>query len=247
MKELKQKGLVKHIGFSFHDHPFFLDEVFTKHPEMEFVQLQVNYADWDDPVVEARENCAMAAKHGKPVIIMEPLRGGKLCNLPAQIGELLENAAPGRSQAEWGLRFCRSLDNVITVLSGMSNIEQMQANLAVFANDDSVMSKDELSTIEQVCNMLNDLPRVPCTDCRYCVKDCPKGIPIPGIFDAYNQKLMYGDENGAKFVYRFATVMSNATPASECIRCGTCENICPQQIKIIDYLADAAEVLEPKE
>ncbi len=244
-QELKEKGLVKHVGFSFHDHPSVLEDVLGKHPEMEFVQLQINYADWDDPVVEARGNLEVAVNHNKPVIIMEPLRGGKLCNLPPAAEKTFKKAAPDKSMASWGLRFAMALPNVITVLSGMSTIEQMRNNIDIASTDYTAgFSDKEKQALSKVQKILADIPRIPCTDCRYCTKDCPQNILIPAIFDAYNHYLVYEDLDGAKHSFAFATGQTGVGKASDCEECGQCEGVCPQSIEIIAKLKEIAAKLE---
>ncbi len=245
VQELKQKELIKHVGFSFHDHPDFLDEVLTQHPEMEFVQLQINYADWDDPVVEARANLEVAVKHNKPVIIMEPLRGGKLCKLPPAAEKTFKKVAPDSSMASWGIRFARSMPNLITVLSGMSTLEQMQDNIDIVSkNYTAGFSDKEQQAISKVQKILADIPRIPCTDCRYCTKDCPQNIPIPTLFDAYNDYLVYDDLNAAKIGYGFAISNSGNGKGSDCVECGQCEDVCPQSISIVSKLKEVVEKLE---
>ncbi len=245
VQELKEQGLVKHVGFSFHDHPAVLDEVLAKHPEMEFVQLQINYADWDDPVVEARGNLEVAVKHDKPIIVMEPLRGGKLCKLPPAAEKTFKKAAPDKSLASWGIRFAASLPNVITVLSGMSSLEQMRDNIDTVSTHYTAGFNDkEHQALSKVQKILADIPRIPCTDCRYCVEDCPQDIPIPALFDAYNNYLVYEDLASAKNTYSFATGHGGHGKASDCAECGQCEDVCPQSIQIVEKLKEIAAKLE---
>lgn len=242
VRQLKDKGLVKHIGFSFHDSADTLDQVLTAHPEMEFVQLQINYGDWESNSVQSRKCYEVAAKHNKPIVIMEPVKGGSLSNLPNSVASILEAANPSVSQASWAIRFAASLDNVITVLSGMSTLEQMKDNLS-YMTDFKPLSTEELTVVEKAREMLAAIPRVPCTSCAYCVKDCPKGIHIPQIFDAVNRYLVYNDLGAAKFGYMLEEKFGSAK-ASACIACGACESVCPQKIQIIDELKNAAALLE---
>lgn len=244
VQELKEQGLIKHIGFSFHDHPDFLAKVLTEHPEVEFVQLQINYADWDNPVVESRGNYEVASRFGKPVVIMEPLRGGKLCRLPEAAEKALKKAAPENSIASWGIRFAISLPNVITVLSGMNSVEQMQDNIDTATRyGDGGFSDRELQALAKAHTILNKRPRIGCTDCRYCVKGCPQHIPIPGIFDAYNNYLVYDDLSEARRSYAMATG-GDAGKASDCEGCGQCEEVCTQGIPIREKLEEIAAKLE---
>ena len=239
--ELKAKGLVKHVGFSFHDKAEVLDALLTKHPEMEFVQLQINYADWENPAVQSRACYEVAQKHGKPVVIMEPVKGGLLANPPASVADILKRANPNVSPASWALRFAASLDNVIAVLSGMSNTEQMEDNLKTMSAF-KPLSEAEYETIGAARAALNALPSIPCTGCQYCTKGCPQQINIPGIFTAMNHKLIYDHLEFAKSFYEWST--SNGSLASSCIACGQCESVCPQHIDIIERLKSAADALE---
>ena len=243
MKKLKAEGKVKHIGMSFHDHADYLDGVLTEHPEMEFVQIQANYVDWEDPVVESRRCAEVCAKHGVPIVIMEPLRGGKLCNLPEKFSHYLTDVDPDASLASWGLRFATQLPNLLTVLSGMSNLEQMRENIEILQNA-KPLTETEREALADVAVALSQVDHVPCTDCRYCMKDCPVGIPIPSILDAYNSYLVYGDLGGAKFSYGFWTDMHGAPRGSACVQCGACERVCTQHINVVEELAKATALLE---
>lgn len=238
---MKEKGLLKHVGFSFHDKADVLDELLTKHPEMEFVQLQINYADWEDDNVQSRRCYEVARKHNKPVIIMEPVKGGLLANPPETVAQVLKAAAPEKNLPSWALRFAASLEGIITVLSGMSTLEQMEQNLATM-KEFSPLSAQEQAVVAQAREALASLPSIPCTSCQYCVKGCPQGIPIPGVFSAMNTHLIYGNTERAKGNYGFAT--RGKGKASDCIQCGQCESVCPQHISIIQQLQQAAEVLE---
>ena len=241
VQELKEKGLVKHVGFSMHDTADKLDEILTKHPEMEFVQLQINYADWESPTVQSRKCYEVARKHNKPVIIMEPVKGGNLANLPESVAKVFTDADPSVTQSSWAIRYCASLDGLVTVLSGMSNIEQMEDNLKTMENF-RPLNADEKKVVEAAQAALAAIPNVPCTSCKYCVKDCPMQINIPGAFNAMNTYLVYNNLPGAKGGYGFATRAGGK--ASECIECGQCEAACPQHIKIIDELKRVVETLE---
>ncbi len=241
VQELKEKGLVRHVGFSFHDKAAELDRILTQHPETEFVQLQINYADWDSPIVESRKCYETARRHGKPVIIMEPVKGGALANLPPAMADILRGAEPTASLSSWALRYAASLDGLVTVLSGMSDLAQMQDNLATMA-DFQPLNNAERTVIGQVQAALAAVPTVPCTDCRYCMKGCPQGVPIPAIFSAMNHQLIYQNPQAARGSYGFAT--RGGVKAGDCIGCGQCEAVCPQHIDIIRQLARASELFD---
>ncbi len=237
----KAEGRIRHIGFSMHATASHLDEVLQKHPETDFVQLQINYADWENSIIQSRKCYEVARKHGKPVIIMEPVKGGALARLPKEAAELLEQAAPGASQASWAIRYAASLEGVLTVLSGMSTLEQMEDNVA-FMENLKPMTPAEYEAISHVQAILAQTPQVPCTDCKYCLKDCPQRIAIPGIFKVYNDYLRYGDYDMVKGSYEWET--STREKAASCIACGLCEGVCPQSIPIIDELKKASAVFD---
>lgn len=241
VREQKEKGLIKHLGFSFHDKADILDAVLTAHPDMEFVQLQINYADWESPSIQSRACFEAARKHGKPVIIMEPVKGGALANLPAPAADILKAANPNVSLSSWAVRYAASLPGIITVLSGMSTLDQMNDNLATMTAF-TPLSDKEREAVAKVQQVLKDLPQVPCTDCRYCVKGCPQQINIPGVFKAMNTLLIYNNPGQAQGDYNWGT--HEGGKASACIGCGQCEAACPQHIHIIDELKRAAETFE---
>ena len=237
----KAEGLIRHLGFSAHCTPEMLNEVLTKHPDMEFVQLQINYADWESDGVQARRCYEVARAHGKPVIIMEPVKGGMLASLPEEAAAPLLEARPDMSLASWGIRFAASLDGLVTVLSGMSNLEQLDNNLS-FMRDFTPLSDGERAALAKTQAYLASLPQVPCTGCHYCTKGCPQNISIPDIFTAYNQWKVYQALTAAKRFYGFMT--RNGGKASDCIACGQCESVCPQSISIIEELKNVAAALE---
>jgi predicted aldo/keto reductase-like oxidoreductase len=208
---------------------------------MEFVQLQINYADWDSLTVQSAKCFETAKKHGKPVVIMEPVKGGLLAKPMPPLAEILYEANPHASPSSWAMRFAASLDNVITVLSGMSNMAQMEDNLAVMS-DFRPLGEAEYAVIERVRNELNAIENIPCTKCSYCVKGCPREIAIPDIFDAMNQYLVFGDLETPKRLYGFYT--RNDSTAGKCVECGQCESVCPQRIDIMRELKRAAAAFE---
>ncbi len=242
VQEKKAEGLIKHVGFSFHSTPEELDAILTAHPEMEFVQLQINYADWDYPAVQSRRCYEVARKHGKPVIIMEPVKGGMLANPPASVQKILKDAEPEMSVASWAIRFAAHLEGIITVLSGMSNIEQMQDNLS-YMKDFKGLSAAEEKTIKEAQEELKKIPLIPCTTCNYCAKVCPMHIGISGSFTAMNYYTLYNDLAAARHQENWLVKGHGLKKAAECIKCGACEAACPQHIKIRDELVKVTETL----
>ena len=239
VKEQKEKGLIKHWGFSFHATPDILDEILTAHPDSEFVQLQLNYADWENPDVTSRENYEVARKHGKSIVVMEPVKGGALANPPKDVQKIFKEANPSASFASWAIRYAASLNGIITVLSGMSNIEQMQDNLS-YMKEFKPLDANEQAAIRKAQEAMGGIKAIPCTACHYCTAGCPKKISIPEIFAARNKQLVWGQLEEGKADYEKA--IQNAGSASDCIACGQCERACPQQLKVISHLADCASI-----
>lgn len=237
----KERGLIRHLGFSFHDTAAVLDAVLTKHPEAEFVQLQLNYADWESPRVQSRLCYEVTQKHGKQVVVMEPVRGGSLAALPESARELLLAAAPDASIASWALRFVASLPGVMMVLSGMSDLAQMNDNLATFSPLNP-LTGDERALIAQVQKILENTPLIPCTRCNYCTETCPAGIPIPNVLATLNDYRRYANQAYCRDRHAFA--IKGKAPASACIQCGVCVSRCPQHIDIPEHLAEAARLFE---
>lgn len=241
VKEQKEKGLIKHWGFSFHATPDILDQLLTDHPDAEFVQLQLNYADWENPDVTARENYEVARKHGKSIVVMEPVKGGALANPPTKVQEIFRQADLKASFASWAIRYAASLDGIITVLSGMSNLEQMEDNLS-YMKDFRPLNAHEQQAIRKAQEAINGVKSIPCTGCHYCTGGCPKQIPIPEIFAARNRQLVWGQLQEGQAAYDQLAAKGNV--ASDCIGCGQCERACPQQIKVIQRLKECAAALE---
>lgn len=240
VKEQKAKGLIKYYGFSFHADPALLEELLTEHPDVDFVQLQINYADWENPGVASRECFEIARQHGKSIVVMEPVKGGALADPVPGVKELLKAADPNASPASWAIRFAASLDGIITVLSGMSNIEQMQDNIS-YMKAFKPLSEAEQAVILRVQSALNEDKSIPCTACHYCTDGCPMNIPIPEIFSVANRQRGNEAFRGRR-EYTIAT--TNKGKASDCIGCGQCVNACPQQIDVITRLKACAEQFE---
>ena len=241
VRQLKEQGLIRHLGFSFHDSPEVLDRILTDHPEVEFVQLQLNYADWEDPKIASRANYETARRHGKSVVIMEPVKGGGLADPPAEVKKLFTDHAPDASPASWAIRFAASLDGIVTVLSGMSNVAQMQDNLS-FMKDFRPLDSQEQQIISQAQRILGHSAAIPCTGCSYCTEGCPQRIPIPAVFAAANLHLANGQTDQARDSYRAAT--EHRGLASSCVACRQCESVCPQHLPIVEHLKACAELLE---
>ena len=241
IKRKKEEGVLRHVGFSFHDTADILDKFLTDHPDMEFVQLQINYLDWENESIQSRACYEVARKHNMPIIIMEPVKGGNLANPPESIVEILKKANATASPSSWAIRFAASLPGVVTVLSGMSNIAQMQDNLS-YMTDFTPLNAEEEAVIEQVREAFAAIPTIPCTACAYCMKDCPANIAIFDTFRAVNNYRLYTNLDASKSRYERAT--KEKGKASACIDCGQCEEVCPQRIAIRAELKAAAELFE---
>ena len=241
----KAKGLVKHAGFSFHDTPELLDEILTRHPEMEFVQLQINYLDWESQWIQSRGCYEVAVKHHKPVIVMEPVKGGTLAKLPAEAERLFKDLNREMSVPSWAIRFAASLDNVMVVLSGMSNLDQLDNNTS-YMKDFVPLSEVERKACTRAAEIVNAQITVPCTACHYCTDGCPMNICIPEYFSLYNENMRENiEEKGWSISFtNYKVLAENHGKASDCIQCGQCEGVCPQHLSIIDYLKDVAEYFE---
>lgn len=242
VQELKAVGLVKNVGFSFHSTPEELEELLRAHPEMDFVQLQINYADWDNPAVQSRRCYEVARKHNKPIIIMEPVKGGMLATPPQTVVDILQAAEPKASPASWAIRFAADLDGVITVLSGMSSIEQVQDNMAHMQNFYG-LNESQQKTLKKAQEALRKIPLIPCTTCNYCAKVCPMHIGISGSFTAMNCFTLYGDKDMAAHQEDWLVSGHGLKRANECIKCGRCEEACPQHIAIMSNLAKISSEL----
>lgn len=238
--ELKKEGKIRHVGLSFHDTAEVLDEILTEYPQIEVVQIQLNYVDFEDTAVQSRLCYETCVKHGKPVIVMEPVRGGYLANLPDEAKKIIADLNGG-SAASYAIRFAAGFDNVKMVLSGMSNIEQLRDNLS-YMKDFKPLDERELDAVHKVCAVFQSMHLIPCTSCRYCVDGCPKKISIPDLFSCMNTKKMYNDWNADYYYNEVYT--KNGGKASDCIECGKCEKSCPQHLEIRKLLKDVVGEFE---
>ncbi|MBQ2468093.1 MAG: aldo/keto reductase [Clostridia bacterium] len=239
--ELKEEGKIKHVGISFHDRASVLEKILTEYPEVEVVQIQLNYIDFEASSVQSRLCLEVCRKHGKPAIVMEPVKGGALAKVPDEAAEVFR--ALGGSPASYALRFAADQEGVFMVLSGMSDLEMTKENIAVMS-DPKPLSEEELAAIDRVREIFSERHAIPCTSCRYCTERCPVGIPIPEIFSCLNTKEEFGTWN-ANFYYSKHT--SSAPKASECLGCGACEDACPQHIEIRSLLERAVELFEKED
>ena len=241
--ELKKEGLVKHVGISFHDHADVLDKILNEYPEIEIVQIQFNYLDYNDLSVQSKLVYEVCEKHNKPVLVMEPVKGGNLIRLPKEGQDILDELHGG-SNASYAIRFAASFKNMQVVLSGMSNLEQMKDNVS-FMKDFVPFNDAEYKAVEKVAEVFKKQKMIPCTACHYCVEEnhCPKNIRIPELFDIYNTKKNFNDWN-ADYYYNYVLTINGHGKASECIKCGKCEKVCPQHLSIREYLKEVSKEFE---
>lgn len=238
LAEKKAQGLVRHMGFSFHDSPELLDRLLTEHPDIEFVQLQINYLDWESEKVQSRRCYETAVKHGKKVIVMEPVKGGILAQVPAEAAEMFAGRNPAATAASWAVRFAASLENVMVVLSGMSDMAQVLDNAATMTAMEPLNS-GERDMLLKAAEIIRSHIEIPCTACSYCTEGCPMGIPIPGYFSLYNQA-----RQGRGSFSAYEKLSEGAGLASACVGCGQCEGVCPQHLPIRENLKKIAEYFE---
>jgi predicted aldo/keto reductase-like oxidoreductase len=234
---LKAEGKIRHVGISFHDKAEVLEQILTEYPDIEVVQIQFNYVDYDDPAVESRKCYEVCRKHGKPVIVMEPVKGGNLVNLPQKAKTVLDELHGG-SPASYAIRFAAGFEGMMMVLSGMSSLEQMRDNLS-FMKEFRPLDETELAAVAKVQKIFKDKNLIPCTACRYCEAGCPQHIKIPDLFAVMNTKQLYHDWN-ADYYYGVVHTAPGRT-ASDCIKCGKCEKACPQHLPIRDLLVEVAQ------
>ena len=236
--ELKKEGKFKHFGISFHDTPDVLEKILTEHPEIEFVQIQFNYVDFESESVQSRGVYEMCRKYNKPVIVMEPVKGGTLVNLPEEGSKIFEEL--GGSPASYAIRFAAGFEGVFMVLSGMSSLEMIEEN-TTFMSDFKPLSETEIDAVQKVCNIFKGQEIIPCTGCNYCTEKCPQDIRIPKLFSCLNTKKTFKNWNTD---YYYGIHTKNGSKASTCIKCGLCETVCPQHLEIRSLLEDVAKEFE---
>ena len=239
--DLKREGKIGHVGLSFHDTAEVLDNILTTYPEVEVVQIQFNYADYEDASVESRKCLEVCRKHGKPALVMEPVKGGSLVNLPEDAKAVFD-ALGGGSYASYAIRFAASFDGIAVVLSGMGNMDMMRDNLS-YMTDFKPLSDEEWGAIEKVSAIFRGQDVIPCTDCKYCMECCPMHIPIPALFACLNGRRAFKNWN-TDYYYEVHT--EDGPKASDCLRCGMCEKACPQHLKIRDLLMEVEREFEGK-
>ena len=242
LQEKKKQGKVRHIGISTHDSAEFLEDILKNNPWIEFVQLQINYLDWDNNIIQSRKCYETARKYDKKIIVMEPLKGGALVNIPQKAEELFQSYNPEASIASWSMRYLLSLDDIHIILSGMQSLNVMEDNVETFDNNDELTDK-EREIISKTVDLINDEIEIQCTKCNYCIDKCPKNIPIPQYFELYNTQKTLNQEHSIAMYYNNFISQSN-TKAVECIKCGNCIKYCPQQINIPEELERVTAVFE---
>ena len=238
--KLKEEGLIKHLGISFHDTADFLEEILTDHPEVEIVQIQFNYADYESAAVQSKKVYEVSRKFNKPVLVMEPVKGGGLINLPDEAKKMLDDLGNNASYASYAVRFAASFDGMFKVLSGMSNFEQLKDNVD-YMKDFEPLNEKEMETVLKIGEILRNMGGIPCTACRYCTEGCPMHISIPDLFACYNAKVQFKDWNAGMY---YGIHTREGGKASDCIKCGMCENICPQHLEIRNLLEKVAKEFE---
>ncbi|WP_455644876.1 aldo/keto reductase [Methanosphaera sp.] len=246
IREKKEEGKIRKIGFSFHDEPEYLEKILSQHPEVDFVQLQINYLDWEDKGVQARRCYEIAEKYEVPVIVMEPVRGGALADVPEEAEKLLKDYDDRTSVASYAIRFCAGLDNVIMVLAGVSDIDQMEDNIKTMINFKEI-NEEEQKLLDKVSNIIHSKITVPCTSCNYCLESCPKNIYISKYFELYNAEKQTEWKGFSQQLNYYITYIEKDQygRASDCINCGLCIEQCPQHIDIPKFMKDVSDEFDP--
>ncbi len=238
----KAEGTIRHFGFSFHGSPEYLETLLDAHPEIEFVQIQLNYADWENPVVRSGRLYEILQRRNIPIVVMEPVKGGSLAKLLPDMEAKFKALRPDKSIASWALRFVASLPGVMTVLSGMSSPEQVADNLSTFSAFEP-LTDAEKAAVEEVRRAMMSVEQIGCTACRYCTDGCPMSIAIPDVFRAVNTMKLYNEEFRPRAFYNSVVAQGHGR-AADCIACGQCEGVCPQHLPIIELLKDASARLD---
>lgn len=246
VQEKKRQGLIRNVGMSFHDTPELLDTVLDAHPGLDFVQLQINYIDWENPGIQSRRCHEVARKHNLPIVVMEPCKGGNLAEVPKAAAQLMQACTPNASIPSWAMRFAAGQEGVIMVLSGMNTMEQLLDNMASLDHP-KPLSAEEYQVLEQVVAIINQNAAIPCTTCRYCTNVCPKKIPIPDYFALYNSaKRAITDNLSSQFMY-YLNLAATRANETDCIFCRRCDKICPQHLHIPELLKEVAATFKNME
>ncbi|MDT8716952.1 aldo/keto reductase [Clostridium sp. 19966] len=243
LQSKKDEGIIKKLGMSFHDSPELLDEILNDHPELDFVQLQINYIDWDNPSIQSRRCYEVARKYNKPIVVMEPCKGGNLAIVPEAAEKLMKTYNQDVSVPSWAIRYVASQEGVMMVLSGMSNMDQVIDNTSYMENF-RPLNNEEYEIIKQVIDIINENTVIPCTTCRYCVDGCPKKIAIPDYFSLYNSAKRATTENASSLYTYYLNFAATYGKAGDCIGCKACENVCPQHIQITEHLKGVSKLFD---